>query len=194
MPSLNCNTALYTLRSCLGKEPLHVVRAVDDDIEEMWKRLDEKYGDPAKVADVITDSVQRVRAIKEGENRRFIEFIDIVDNGYRYLLRLGLENEITTTSSVSIIEKKLPPDVRRDWTKQVSSDTTSVDKKDKFPSLLKFLLNKKRAIEYDSASQSHSGHQAVNLAQAVAGEIAESNQRFEIRATSKCLFHDHAEH
>ena len=58
MPSLNCNTAPYTLRSSLGKEPLHVVKAVDDDIEEMWRRLDEKYGDPAKVADVIIDSVQ----------------------------------------------------------------------------------------------------------------------------------------
>ena len=50
-----------------------------------------------------------MRAIKEGENRRFIEFVDIVDNGYRDLLRLGLEKEITTTSSVSMIEKKLAP-------------------------------------------------------------------------------------
>ena len=151
MPSLNSNTAPYTLRSCLGKEPLHVVKAVDDDIEEIWRRLDEKYGDPAKVADVIIDSVQRVRAIKEGENRRFIELVDIVDNGYRDLLRLGLEKEIATTSSVGIIEKKLPPDIRRGSARLVSSDTTSVDKKDKFPSLLKFLLNQKQAIEYGSA-------------------------------------------
>lgn len=198
MPSLNSSTAPYTLRSCLGKEPLAVVKGVDDDIEEMWKRLDEKYGDPAKIADVIIDSVQQVKTIKEGENKRFIEFVEIVDNGYRDLLRLGLEKEITTTSSVSIIEKKLPADIRRDWAKLVSSDTSSVDKKDKFPSLLKFLLNQKRAIEYDSAdlrsSGSHSGQLTVNHARAVAGEITESDQPFVSRANSKCLFHDYAEH
>jgi hypothetical protein len=46
MPSLSTETAPYTLRSCLGKEPLGVVKSVDDDIDQMWKRLDEKYGDP----------------------------------------------------------------------------------------------------------------------------------------------------
>ena len=61
--------------------------------------------------------------------------------GYRDLVRIGLEKEITTTSSVSIIDKRLPPDIRKDWAKLVSSDTSSVDEKDKFASLLKFLLN-----------------------------------------------------
>ena len=179
MPSLNSSTAPYTLRSCLGKEPLAVVKGVDDDIEETWKRLDEKYGDPAKIADVVIDSIQQVKTIKEGENTRFIEFVEIIDNGYRDLVRLGLEKEITTTSSVSIIEKKLPAAIRRDWAKLVSSVTSSVDKKDKFPSLLKFLLNQKRAIEYDSAnlrtSGSHSSQLPINHARAVAEEITESD-------------------
>ena len=33
IPSLNSSTAPYTLRSCLGKEPLAVVKGVDDDIQ-----------------------------------------------------------------------------------------------------------------------------------------------------------------
>ena len=43
-------------------------------------------------------------------------------------------------------------DVRKEWTKLVSFDTREVDKRDKFPSLLKFLLNCKKAIEYDSSN------------------------------------------
>ena len=82
------------------------MRGVDDDIDEMWRRLDEKYGDPAKITDVIINSIQRVKAIKEGEDQRFVEFVEIIESGYRDLLRLGLEKEITTTSSVSIIEIK----------------------------------------------------------------------------------------
>ena len=141
MPSLNSATAPYTLRSCFGKEPLVVVKGVDDDITEKWKRLDEKYGDPTKEADAIIDSVQRVKTIKEGDDKRFIEFVEIVDSGYRDLLRIRFEKEITTTSSVSIIVKKLPPNIRRDWAKLVSSDTSSVDKKDKFQRSFPVFLN-----------------------------------------------------
>ena len=81
MPSLTNSTAPYTLRSCLGKEPMAVVKGVDDDITEMWKRLDEKYGDPAKLADGIIDSVQRVKPISEEEGKQFIEFVEIMECG-----------------------------------------------------------------------------------------------------------------
>jgi len=73
----------------------------------MWKRLDEKFGDPTKVADVIMCAIQNIKPIREGENKKFVEFINVIDDGYRDLRRLGLEKEIATTSSVSIIEKKI---------------------------------------------------------------------------------------
>ena len=118
MPSINAQNAPYVLRSCLGKEPADTVKSVDDDITAMWKRLDEKYGDPAKVADVVMCAIQNIKPIREGENKKFVEFINVIDDGYRDLRRLGLEKEITTTSSVSIIERKLPNDVKengRNW-------------------------------------------------------------------------------
>ena len=111
----------YVLRLCLSSDPAAIVKSIDDDISEMWKRLDEKYGDPAKVADVIIDGIRRTRFIREGEEKRFVEFVEIVEDGYRDLKRLGLESEITTTSSVSIIEKKLPADIRRKWAEIVSA-------------------------------------------------------------------------
>ena len=141
MPNLNINTAPYTLRSCLGMEPLAHVKSVDDDIQAMWERLDSKYGDPAKVADAIINSIQNVKCIKEGEHKKFIQFVNVIEEGYRDLCNLKLEKEITTTSSISIIEKRLPPDVMKEWARLVSNDTSTIDKTDKFPSLLRFLLN-----------------------------------------------------
>ena len=108
----------------------------------MWKRFDEKYGDPAKLTDTIINTIQDISPIKEGENKRFIQFVDAVEDGYKDLKRLGLEREITTTSSVSIIERKLPANIKREWAKLFSAD--------KFPSILNFLLSQKRAIEYDT--------------------------------------------
>ncbi|KAJ7361986.1 hypothetical protein OS493_013072 [Desmophyllum pertusum] len=113
-------------------------------------------------------------ARQKEEDKRFIEFVKIVDSGYQDLMRISLEKEITTTSS--IIEKRLPPDVRKDWAKLVSSNTSSVDKKDKFPSLLKFLLNQKRAIEYDSADLRKSVQQSVNHINTEVEEVDENDQ------------------
>ena len=145
MPTINIESAPYILRSCLSKEPADVIKSIDDDLEAMWKRLDEKYGDPTKVVDVIMNAIQNTRNIRDGENNRFIELINVVEDGYRDLKRLGLEKEITTTSSVSVIEKKLPTDVKKEWAKLISSDHSTVDKTNKFPSLLKFLLTEPEA-------------------------------------------------
>ena len=75
MPSINAKNAPYVLRSCLGKEPADTVKSVDDDITPMWKRLEEKYGDPAKVPDVVRCAIQNIKPIREGENKKYVELI-----------------------------------------------------------------------------------------------------------------------
>ena len=81
----------------------------------MWKRLDKKYGDPAKVADVLMCAIQDMKPIRGGKNKKIVKFINVIDDGYRDFRRLGFEKEITTTSSVSITERKLPNDMKREW-------------------------------------------------------------------------------
>ena len=157
MPTITIESAPYILRSCLSEEPADVVKSIDDDLNAMWKRLDgyEKYGDPTKVVDVTMNaiqSMQNTRNIKDGENNRLMELINaVVEDGYRDLKRLALEKEIMTTSSVNVIEKKLPTKVKKEWAKLVSYDHSTVDKANTFPSLLQFLLNQKQAIEYEKA-------------------------------------------
>ena len=81
MTQIRAMDAAYELRSCLGKEPKALVKSMDDDVQEMWRRLDEKYGDPAKIADVIIDSIRSFRTLKEEEGKRYIEFVTIVEDG-----------------------------------------------------------------------------------------------------------------
>ena len=191
MPTINIESAPYILRSCLSKEPADVVKSIDDDLEAMWKRLDEKYGDPTKVVDVIMNAIQNTRNIRDGENNRLIELINIVEDGYQDLKRLGLEQEITTTSSVSVIEKKLPTDVKKEWAKLVSSDHSTVDKTNKFPSLLKFLLNQKQAIEYENAELRNDSKTKgfVHYSEKNDSKVSTSYWK-----PSKCLCHEGANH
>ena len=140
----------YVLRSCLTKVPLDIVKNVDDDLDEMWKRLDEKYGKPSKLADVVMYNIKKLRATREGDDKRFIDLVDIVEKGYRDLLRVGTEREISNTSTVSIIEEKLLKDIRREWSREVNRTNSKVEESNKFPYLLNFLLERKRIIEYES--------------------------------------------
>ena len=187
MPGLTKLTAPYTLRTCLDKEALAQVKSVDDDIEEMWARLDEKFGDPGKVTDVIINDIKRFKVIREGESKKFVEFVDMIEDSYRDLKRLGIEKEITTTSSVSTIESKLPPDHRKEWARLVSSRKSTVDKTDKFPSLLDFLLDQKRAIEYDASDLRSAGTPQVR------GATHLSDGR-PSPAAKYCLVHGNAKH
>ena len=191
MPTTSIERAPYILRSCLGKEPADIRKSFDDDLEAMWKRLDEKYGAPTKVVDVIMNAIQNTRNIRDGENNRLIELINIVEDGYQDLKRLGLEQEITATSSVSVIEKKLPTDVKTEWAKLVSSDHSTVDKTNKFPSLLKFLLNQKQAIEYENAELRNDSKTKgfVHYSEKNDSKVNTSHWK-----PSKCLCHEGANH
>lgn len=43
----------------------------------------EVWRSSAKVADVIIDGIRRTRIIREGEEKRFVELVEIVEDGYR---------------------------------------------------------------------------------------------------------------
>ena len=68
----------------------------------------------------------------------------MVESGFRDLERLKLDKEISNSTAVSIM------DIRRLWALEINKTDSAVNDADKFPSLLKFLLERKRAIEYDN--------------------------------------------
>ena len=187
--------AAYVLRTCLDGEPARLVNSVDDDIDEMWQRLDEKYGDPAKVADVIIDGIKRFRMLREGEDKRFVEFVTLIEDGHRDLKTLGLETEITTTSPVSVIEKALPPDIKGKWSELVSSRDSPVDKSNKFPSLLEFLQGQRSAIEYESATlRATSSNQCHKGTAHYTGSSTEEKEENSKEPRPKYLIHDNGRH
>lgn len=193
LPVINKENAAYILRSCLDKDAAGAVKSTDDNLESLWKRLDEVFGDPAKVVDVIMNSIQATRVITEGQRKKLLDFINIIENGYRDLQRLGLEKEITTTSSVSMIEKKLPADLKREWARLVSCADSNIDKTDKFPSLLQFLLDQKSAIEYENSElRTTNEYRAKGSAHYVQRE-EEMNAQTQ-SARRRCLLHDDANH
>ena len=66
MPSIkDSHSAAYILKSCLSGSALDAVKNVDDDVKNMWKRLDEKYGRTSKLTDAILLDIKQLKAVQE---------------------------------------------------------------------------------------------------------------------------------
>ena len=54
--------AITILRSCLGLEPAKLVDGISTDLRAAWNYLDQNYGDPRIVSDVVTADLERFKA------------------------------------------------------------------------------------------------------------------------------------
>lgn len=136
----------FALRSYLSDEIKEEVDGLGEDIDQIWKRLDKKYGDESKLVDAIMSEIKKLKLNKDGDPNATLDMINVIERAHRDLKSLGLEKEISNSTIVSMIEEKLPEDIEKEWIKLVTSKPQTA--KDKFPALLSLLLEFKERIEY----------------------------------------------
>ena len=137
----------YALKKCLHGEALLTVKGVDDDFNEMKERLDYKYGRPDKLASAIVNKLKNLKAIPEGYNMKFIEFVEIVEQCWLEVKKLDMKEEMNNVTMVTEIEKLMPFHLLREWCIQKDEFQLS-HTKNQFPDLLKFLIREKQTMEY----------------------------------------------
>lgn len=135
----------FALKKCLSGEALRTVKGVDDNYVEMFRRLDLKYGRPEKQADAVLSEIRQLKQIHEGNDRAFVDTVDIIEHCYLDLRKMNLESEMNTATMVSEIEKLLPRIQRREWAIKKQRESS---RKNTFEIFLEFLLEEKHAIEY----------------------------------------------
>lgn len=52
---------------CLGEEALQAVKGAEGNYNEMVKRLDDKYGNPRKIIDLVISDLKTLRKIPDGD-------------------------------------------------------------------------------------------------------------------------------
>ena len=138
----------FILKSHLVEQVKDEVDNVDDNMETLWERLDKKYGNCGKLVDAILADIAKA---SKGDSRSTLSMINIVEKAYRDLSRMGKESEMKNGTIISMIEKKLPEEIRYEWLQTIAENTES-DTDEKFSLLLKLLSKFKTMIEYDQAS------------------------------------------
>ena len=140
----------FSLRQCLPKEVIdNVIGACCDNVDEMFERLDKKYGDSGKIVEAVVKEIEKCKKVEKGDKKGFITLVDVIDRAHRDLKELKLEREICNLHFMSIIESKLPGDVEMDWYRKLharhSDNSLKIKRK---TSLLEFLLVERDALEY----------------------------------------------
>ena len=130
----------FALISCLSGDAEKLVKPVEDDYDEMMTRLDNKYGRNEKQVDVILQDIKNLRRVPDGDSRGFYKMIEVIENCWLDLKRMGLQAEMDTTTMLSMIEKLLPDLQKREWTLQKSSGSQT------FIALYEFLKKEKSVI------------------------------------------------
>ena len=97
----------YEPRQCLTGEALGTDKGAEDDFE-MFRRLNAKNGESRKLVDIITWDLKTIKTIAEGDNRKFIKMVGTVERSWLELPKLGLEQEMSTTTIVTMIDRILP--------------------------------------------------------------------------------------
>ena len=136
----------YALRSCLYGPALQTVRGVEDDYDKMIERLDKVYGDSRKFVDTIISDIKSIKPIHDGDSKKFISMVDIIERCWLDLQRMDMSEEMDTVAMVSMIEKLLPPVQKREWIIHV--DTNRIKSKGMFEELLQYLLHEKNEQFY----------------------------------------------
>ena len=153
MPSIKRKAeAVYVLKSCLDKEALELVKNIDDNIENVWSRLEDRYGRVSLITRAILFDIKQLSPIQEGEGSKFVELVNIVEKCYHDLESIDMETELSNSTMCGAIEDKLPPNLKLMWSLDVSAKDSKVDERNKFPHLLEFLIKHRRAIEYSTTN------------------------------------------
>ena len=90
LPQVSDLQAPFTLRQCLSSAVQDYLGSCEDCIEDMMRRLDEKYGDTRKLVESIISEVRRFKKIYDDDSQSLIKFVDVVERGFRDLKKLGL--------------------------------------------------------------------------------------------------------
>ncbi|KAJ8039805.1 hypothetical protein HOLleu_13921 [Holothuria leucospilota] len=165
-PATHTDQLAFTLRQCLSGEPLRVVVPAEDDVNKIWQRLDE-------------------RVVKEGDDRKLVEFIDLVEASYRNLERAGLQGEMANSRVIGEIEKKLPEELFKRWARHMNDK--EIKQEGRMQGLLAFLeyiIQKKPTCVIHEKAQHHTESCRAYQAKSIEKRIEPLKEK---RACFRCL-------
>lgn len=167
-------TEPYALLQCLESEAKELVRGVEDDFSAMMSRLEEEYSHTGRILESILGDIRKLKPIPEGANKSMIEAVNTIERCWLDLKKLNLESELSNNTNLVMIEKLLPPNLKREWIiiyKSLNPEDPA------FPKLMEFMIRERSILRHRGDEKTTRIH-----SHSVMGEVG-----FETAASKTCV-------
>lgn len=88
----------------------------------------------------------RYRTVKESDDKRLVEFIDLVEASFKNLERMGLQGEMANSRVTGEIERNLPGELFKRWARHMNDK--EIKQEMRMQGLISFLEGERRSVEY----------------------------------------------
>lgn len=97
-----------------------LVEGISTDLKSAWNYLDQNYGNPRIMSDLVTSDIEWFKAVQTGEDHRFCDLVYLVRRSYNILKEVKRPQDIDNTLIISLIEHKMTNDVKI-WARHIHS-------------------------------------------------------------------------
>ena len=101
-------------QSCLSGDPKSLVANLED-MNLIWKRLDDKYGDKLDLVEVVIKELETLPSVKINEDAKFVLIVDTLEKGLLDLEAIGARDEIANAYTVKMLENKMSRQMYLIW-------------------------------------------------------------------------------
>ena len=111
----NKDHQVYVLKeSCLKGDAKKLVANMRD-IEDIWERLHDRYGDNLEIVNAVIKSIQSFRFVKNDHDGSMIRLVDELEKGVQDLTEINAKHDIANAITVKLLEEKLPRQFKDRW-------------------------------------------------------------------------------
>ena len=139
----------FVLRNYLTESVREEVSHIGENYDKLWERLDQKYGDVGKLVDAILFQIKNLPSSTTDSNTT-LQMIKVIEKAHRDLVGLKQDAEMHNGTTISMIEERLPLNIRQEWVKLVASK--QLNSREKFIMLMDLLGDWRCRLEYSSDS------------------------------------------
>lgn len=140
-------TRFHLLASLSEKMKRDLVLSSCATADEIFRRLDNRFGNKARIVLKIAEDVENLPPVKGNNPRKVIELIQAVERALSNLVILGEEDMLKNRLVVHSLERKLPSSLKEKWIKHKAEPLNGFSPHNHFDCLLLFLQKQEALLE-----------------------------------------------
>ena len=106
---------VYVLKENCLKGPAKALVENVEEIEAIWRRLEDKYGDKMDLVDVVIKDLENIPNLKGNDDQKFIHLVDTLEKGLLDLEAIDARTEVANAYTVKMTESKLSRQLYLTW-------------------------------------------------------------------------------